>query len=380
MRAVKFIVTLLIILSVSPLAFAQPPLPDIPGGTIVASGFTGPQGVLVDPDGNVWVVDSGTGGDEVVQVPGENGEMTELTMGTTARIVQVAPDGTQTDAAVLPSILFTETGESSGGARLALLDGVLYATSGGWESDGSTDPPSLTATIVRVEGGEAVQVADMWAYEKTNNPDGLILESHPYGMAAGPDGWLWVADAGANDLLRVNPATGEIVLVTAFDGLPGAFPNPRRNDAVEADPVPTGVAFDDAGNAYVSLLSGAPFIPGSTKVLMVTPEGAVSDFATGLTTLTDLTRGPDGQLYAIQFGLFSEQGPTPNSGAIVRVKEGGASEVVVGDLPFPTGIAFDGDGNAYVTVNGVGAPGSGAVVRFDALTAMEGQPLPAMAG
>ena len=314
MRAVKFIVTLLIILSVSPLAFAQPPLPDIPGGTIVASGFTGPQGVLVDPDGNVWVVDSGTGGDEVVQVPGENGEMTELTMGTTARIVQVAPDGTQTDAAILPSILFVETGESSGGARLALLDGVLYATSGGWESDGSTDPPSLTATIVRVEGGEAVQVADMWAYEKTNNPDGLILESHPYGMAAGPDGWLWVADAGANDLLRVNPATGEIVLVTAFDGLPGAFPNPRRNDAVEADPVPTGVAFDDAGNAYVSLLSGAPFIPGSTKVLMVTPEGAVSDFATGLTMLTDLTRGPDGQLYAIQFGLFSEQGPTPELG------------------------------------------------------------------
>lgn len=380
MSIAKFIVALLVVLSVSAVAFAQPPLPDIPGGTIVASGFTGPQGVLVDPDGNVWVVDSGVGGDETVQIPGENGEMTELTIGMTARIVQVAPDGAQTDAAILPSISFVETGESAGGARLALLDGVLYATSGGWESDGSADPPALMATVVRVDGGDVTAVADMWAFEKTNNPDGLILEAHPYGLAAGPDGWLWVADAGANDLLRVNPATGEVVLVATFDGLPGAFPNPDRNDAVEADPVPTGVAFDGEGNAYVSLLSGAPFIPGSAKVLRVSPEGEVSDYAVGLTTLTDITRGPDGELYAIQFGLFTEQGPSPNSGAVVRVKEGGASEVVVGELPFPTGIAFDSDGNAYVTINGVGAPGSGAVVRFDALTAMEGQPMPEMAG
>ncbi len=380
MRTVKFIAALLIILSVSPLAFAQPPLPDIPGGTIVASGFTGPQGVLVDPDGSLWVIDSGAGGDEIIQVPRENDTIVDLTMGMTARIVQVAPDGAQTDVAMLPSLFLAERQESTGGARLALVDGVLYATSGGWESDGSADPPALVGTIVRVDDGDVTTVADTWAYENANNPDGLILETHPYGMAAGPDGWLWVADAGANDLLRVNPETGEIELVAVFDGLPGAFPNPRRGDAVEADPVPTGVALDDAGNAYVALLSGAPFIPGSAKVLMITPEGEVSDYATGLTTLTDLTRGPDGQLYAIQFGLFSEQGPAPDSGAVVRVHEGGASEVVVGGLPFPTGIAFDADGNAYVTVNGVGAPGSGAVVRFDALTEMEGEPVPAMAG
>ncbi|GAB4433262.1 MAG: ScyD/ScyE family protein [Anaerolineae bacterium] len=352
--------------------FAQPPLP----GTLIASGFNGPQGVLVDPEGNVWVIDSGTGGDEMMQAPGEDGEMMTVSLGMTARIVKVAPDGTQTEVAMLPSLFIPDMQETAGAARLALLDGVLFATSGGWMDAGEVEPPALMATVVRVEGDAVTPIADMWAFEKANNPDGLILEAHPYGLAAGPDGWLWVADAGANALLRVNPATGEVVLVTVFEGLPGGFPNPNRNGAVEADPVPTGVAFDADGNAYVSLLSGAPFIPGNAKVLRVTAAGEVSDYATGLTTLTDLTRGPDGELYAVHFGIFTEQGPALNSGALIRIKEGGASEVVVGELPFPTGLSFDADGNAYVAVNGVGAPGSGAVIRLDGVTRMAGQPLP----
>lgn len=375
MRTLKLVVALLILLSLSGIASAQPPLPEIPGATLVASGFNGPQGVLVDPQGTVWVIDSGLGGDQTLQFTGEGGEVMTATLGMSARIVQVASDGTQTEVATLPSIFIPDMQEMVGGARLALVDGGLYATSGGWNIP-DADPPALFSAIVRVEGSQITSVADMWAFEKANNPDGLLLDDHPYGLAAGPDGWLWVADAGANALLRANPDTGEIVLVAAFGGLPGAFPNPARNDAVEADPVPTGVAFDDDGNAYVSLLSGAPFIPGNAKVLRVSADGTVSDYAVGLTTLTDLTRGPDGELYAVQFGLFTEEGPTPNTGAVLRIKEGSASEVVVSGLPFPTGISFDGDGNAYVAVNSVGAPGSGAVLRFDQLTAMAGEPLP----
>ncbi len=372
---VAFLVVLgVFLLSLSSTTFAQPPLP----GTLIASGFNGPQGVLVDPQGNVWVIDSGMGGEQTMQVPGEGGEMMTLSLGNTARIVQTAPDGSQTEVATLPSLYIAEIQETAGGARLALLNGVLYATNGGWAGAPDSEAPALLASVVRVDGETVVQVADMWAFERANNPDGLILEAHPYGLAAGPDGWLWVADAGANALLRVNPDTGEVVLVAAFGGLPGGFPNPNRNNAVEADPVPTGIAFDADGNAYVSLLSGAPFIPGNAKVLRVSATGEVSDYATGLTTLTDLTRGPDGELYAVQFAVFTEQGPTPNSGALIRIKEGGASEVVVGDLPFPTSLSFDADGNVYITVNGVGAPGSGAVIRLDGVTDMAGQPLPAM--
>src|SRR5690606_13647899 len=136
--------------------------------------------------------------------------------------------------------------------------------------------------------------------------------------------------------------------------------------------VPTGVAFDDDGNALVSLLSGAPFVPGGTKVVRVTPDGETSDYATGLTMLTDLRRGPDGEVYAVQFAIFTDQGPTPNSGALVRVPEGDASEVVVEGLPFPTSVDFSADGAAYITINGVGAPGSGQVILVEGVTAMMG--------
>jgi len=362
-----------LLLSVGGTSFAQPPLP----GTLIASGFNGPQGVLVDPEGNVWVIDSGMGGEQTLQIPGEDGEVMTALLGMSARIVKVAPDGTQTEVAVLPSIYLPDIQETLGGARLALLDGALYATSAGWNLP-EMDPMPLFAAIVRVDGETVTQVADTWTIEKASNPDGTLVDTHPYGLTAAPDGWLWVADAGANDLVRVNPATGEVVLVAAFGGLPGPFPNPARGGAMEADPVPTAVAFDADGNAYVSLLSGGPFVPGSAKVLRISATGEVSDYATGLTTLTDLQRGPDGELYAVQFGIFTEQGPTPSSGALIRIHEGGASEVVVGELPFPTGLSFDADGNAYIAVNGVGAPGSGAVIRLDGVTTMAGQPLPAM--
>ncbi len=182
-----------------------------------------------------------------------------------------------------------------------------------------------------------------------------------------------MADAGVNDLLKVDPTTGETELVAVFAGLPGPFPNPARGDAMEVDPVPTGIAFDADGNAYVSLLSGFPFVPGSAKVLAVDASGNVSDYATGLTMLTDLRSAPDGQLYAVQFGIFGEQGPTPNSGAVIRIQEGDASEVVVDGLAFPTSLDFDPDGNAYVTINGAGAPSSGAVMMLPALTERAGQ-------
>jgi sugar lactone lactonase YvrE len=341
------------------------------GGSPLADGFNGPQGILVDADGNVWVIDSGLGGDqELTSIDTATGQATTASFGETAQVVRIAPDGSKTVAAMLPSILSGQ--EAMGGARLALLNGSLYATSGGWlEVSGEEAAPKMAA-VVKIEDGQATQVAGFWPLERDQNPDGFILESHPYGLTAGPDGMLWVTDAGGNSLFKVDPASGDIQLVTAFKaGVPSPLPNPNRDNAMESDPVPTAIAFDAAGNGYVSFLPGFPFLPGSAKVVKVTADGQVSDYATGLTSITDLRTGPDGEMYAVQFAQFNEQGPTPNSGAIVRVKAGDASEVLLSGLSFPTSIDFAPNGDAYVTINGVGAPGSGAVVTFAGLTGME---------
>jgi DNA-binding beta-propeller fold protein YncE len=334
-------------------------------GKTVAKGLNGPMGVLVAEDGSVWVIDSGMGGDKAIEGTNpETGEKITAMVGDSARIVKIAADGTQTDVATLPSIFTGQ--EATGGARMALLDGTLYATSGFWVETSGPTPLPLMSTVVKLKEGTITQVADTWAFENTQNPDGFIKESHPYGLAAAPDGKLWIADAGANTVYTVDPSSGEITLVATLPGIAGPLPNPARGNAQESDPVPTGIVVNDDGSAYVSLLPGFPFIPGSAKVVKIAADGTVSDYADGLTMVTDLQLAPDGNLYAVQLGVFTEQGPTPNSGAVVRIKDGQAEEVLSG-LSFPTAIAFNSAGDAYLTINGAGAPGTGEVQMFAGL-------------
>jgi len=343
-------------------------------GTIVIDGLNGPMGVLVTPDGSVWAVDTGIGGDVEMELPlFGTGEPSYWRLGETARIVRMAPDGSQTDVATLPSIAYpADPTYSSGGAGLAMIDGRLYTTTGQWWSVGDTERPIGMAALIRIDDGRGIEVANTWDLEREYNPDGYEVTTNPFGLAAGPDGNLWVADAAANDLLKIDPTTGRTEVVAVFEGIPSPIPNAIREGALESDPVPTGVTFDHDGNLYVSLLPGVPFLPGSAKVVRVTPDGAVTDYATGLTMLTDLQTGPDGHLYAVTLAEFTDKGPTPASGEIVRVLEGDASEVVLSGLSFPTAIDFNSAGDAYVTINGLGEPGTGQVVMYKGLAASSG--------
>lgn len=361
-------------------AAAAAPAAEVPaGGEVIAEGLNGPMGVLVDPNGDIWAIDSGLGGDEPLQVINpETGELVDAALGNTARIVKIsAADGSLTEVATVPSV-GSEAG-ASGGNRLALVDGTLYATVGEWLSTPDIDPPPGLATLVTVaEDGTTTEVAQFWPRERDENPDGVTAEpnhSHPFGLIGGPDGLIWVAESGGNNLATVDPATGEISTVAVFDPLPGVFPRPAYDGEMLTDAVPTAVTVGSDGEIYVSLLSGAPFVPGNAKVVQVGADGTVSDYATGLTMLIDLRTGPDGNLYAVSFGVFTEQGPQPNSGGVWRIGEGDQSELVIGGLSFPTSVDFNADGDAFVTTNGVGAPGSGQVVKFAGATAMTGTPL-----
>jgi sugar lactone lactonase YvrE len=359
-----------------------PPMPEI-DGEIFVEGLNGPQGLYVDADGNLWVAENGVGGEEeVTYFNVTNYEEIPGNLGNSARLIRVAPDGTQEVVAELPSVAAGQ--DILGTGRIVALDGQVYFTHGQWISSlGDVSVPNFAAVNVLTEDGAEV-VASTFEHESANNPDGLdLLESHPYGIAAGPDGLLYVADASANALISVNPETGETATVAAFEPLPGVFPSELYGGEMLAQPVPTAVAFDDAGTLYVSFLSGAPFVPGSAKVVTVSEDGEVSDFATGLTMLTDLEYAPDGNLYATQFAIFGQQGPEFNSGAVVRILPDGSHEVVVAGLPNVTAIAFDADGNGYVAINGANPPGIvppgiGMVVKYEDLVNREAVPMEEM--
>ena len=339
------------------------------GGTVIMDGLNGPQGVLAIDDGSVWVIDVGLGGDQEVEVGGldpNTNEVIKATYGNTARVMRVTPGGQPQLVATLPSIFLGS--DIVGGARLALLNNEMYATAGVWQGVASEEALPDTAAVLRVLQGSVVEVVPLWKLEKELNPDGYVLESHPYGLTTGPDGLLYVAEAGANTLVQVDVVSQTAKVIAVFEGIPGPLPNPYRGGALESDPVPTGVTFGADGRIYVSLLPGFPFLPGSAKVVVVDPvTGNVEDYATDLTMLSDLRTGPDGELYAVRFGIFTDEGPIPNSGAVIRVGEGETSQDVITGLPFPTSVDFDVNGNAYVAINGasVGEPGRGAVIRFE---------------
>ena len=71
-----------------------------------------------------------------------------------------------------------------------------------------------------------------------------------------------------------------------------------------------------------------------------------------------------GTLYALELST-SPGGPTPGTGAIVRLRRGAPPVTVVSGLTFPTGMTVGPDGAFYVSVNGFGfGAGQGQVLRI----------------
>lgn len=336
---------------------------------VVAEGLNGPQDVVVAADGELWIVDGGLGGDETIEIfDGESGGPTTAGFGQSSQVVRVdATTGEMVQVATLPSYA-TESGVTGGGG-LSIQSGTVYVSVGEWIAASPSERPENVGAIVSLAAdGGVTLVADTFEHELAGDsyPYGPP-SSHPYGMFAADDGSLLVADAAANVLLSVDTKSGEVTTIAVFEPLPGAFPHPAYDGEMLTDPVPTSVTVGADGQTYVSLLSGAPFIPGNAKVMTVAEDGSIADFAVGLTMLTDLLTGPDGSLYATQFAIFGEQGPDPASGAVIKINSDGTSEQVVEGLSFPTAIGFAANGDAYIAVGGVGPPGSGQIVRVAGL-------------
>ena len=70
-----------------------------------------------------------------------------------------------------------------------------------------------------------------------------------------------------------------------------------------------------------------------------------------------------GHLYALESSA-TPGGPTPGTGAIVRIEHGKPAQTVASGFVFPTGMTAGPDGALYVSEQGFGFPaGQGRVVR-----------------
>jgi hypothetical protein len=213
--------------------------------------------------------------------------------------------------------------------------------------------PEEAAKILMVDSDGIVSVlADTLAYEQANNPDGdegeAGIDSNPWRLVEGPDGRIYIVDAGGNDILAMDPVTGELSTWAVFADL--------TEEGQQA--IPTGLVFDSEqmGVAYVSLLG--PFGPGTTQIRRLEDANDDGDMLDpdedslligGLKLVTDLGMGHGGHLFftSIAGGTLSRLDPACWSAGMPC--DNSAAVVVADQLPAASALAILADGDALVT-------------------------------
>jgi hypothetical protein len=334
----------------------------------VMSGLASPRGLAFGPDGGLYVAEAGSGGNGPGIVGstgstgmyGTSGGLTRLLNGVQERmltgfhsVASTAPIGVE--ASGLSDIVFDNAGTAYG------LIG-LGANPNNRSSLGA--PGADFATLVRLPlgGGPIQRMADLGAHEIANNPDGGALDTNPYGLAAAPGGGFLVADAGANDLLKV-AADGTVSTLRALP----PRPNPLPFGPPMFQSVPTAIAVGPDGAYYIGELTGFPFPPGAANVYRFDPANSMLSVAhTGFTNIGDLTFDASGNLYVLQMstnGLASATGP--GSGMVIKIDAGtnNRTTIVNSGLMLPSSILAAPDGALYVT-NRATSANAGQVLRI----------------
>jgi hypothetical protein len=267
--------------------------------------------------------------------------------------VAQAPDGTRYWTDDFAGMLFRQ---SPGGQPTVLYKSKHHGAEGvsadGGElrfTTGSDDNKSGGVWTFDKQGA-LQQIADTWAYEKANNPDGKFKygflrtprsciaqlshdvprpytghkETHAYATAVNHQ-VTYVADAGANDVLAISPS-GAVSTVAVLKPvkvkvttsiarslhLPGCTVG--KKFALEA--VPTDIEVGPDGQLYVTSLPGGPEDPSlglNGRVLRIDPAtGKVTTVVAGLLSPTGVAVAGNGDLYVAQ--LFR--------GVISKVKAG----------------------------------------------------------
>ncbi|MDQ6761800.1 MAG: ScyD/ScyE family protein [Bacteroidota bacterium] len=294
--------------------------------TTVASGLVNPMGVDADKRGNIWVTESGTANND-------------------AKVIIIKPNGSKYDAVVnLSSIINENSGEIQGAGHLLLDNEMLYVLSGNYlyKINIAGFKPGDTPI-----DGTTLPFEDIAAFAKSYPWVNNANDSHPYNLMKGPDGDIYIADAGANAIIHRKSAGHYSVLAE----IPG-FVNPTPVGPPQVQAVPTGIVFD-GHDFLVSTLTGFPFPAGLAVVYKVSPGGNVSVYQPGFTTLVDIAKGNVYGHMLLQYGAFGPTGFIPNTGSLIMAN-GTSSTILTSTLNLPVGIKQVNGFTWYITSMGDG--------------------------
>lgn len=307
-----------------------------------------------------------------------------------------APDGTRYWTDDVASQLWKQSpggqptvvyqGTKKGGVESVSADGgVLRFTTGASDN-------SAGRLMTLDAAGNAVQLADIYAHEKSANPDKKVrygfqatpkscldqlpeqvpgrykgvVESHPYATATA-NGVTYVADAAANAVFAVS-ATGTVSTVSLIEPIARTV----SRDAAEAnglpsctvgkkyvlESVPTDVEVGPDGQLYVTSLGGGPedgSLGANSKITRIDPAtGAARTIGKGYTSLTGIAVSPTGDLYVAD--LFA--------GTIAEIKAGSKKSKTYVEVAFPAAVEWTSTG-LLATINALpGKKPKGQVVTI----------------
>ena len=327
------------------------------GVRVLASGLNNPRGVTVGPDGAVYVANAGAAG-RICIGKGQNAQCG----GFTGSITKVVDGKAQRLSTGFLSIGGRDGSFSTGVDDVVVAPGgYVYAIE---TSLGRHVPPGVPAAAA-VQSGKLLEigprarkhvVADVSNVEWTLNPDRSNVDSDPYSVAVDRSG-LIVADAAANDLLRVHWDGSVSVLAV--------FPAQRFGKHV-VQAVPTSVAVGPDGAYYVGELGGDGTPNGRSRIWRVMPGAAPTVWKSGFTAIVGLDFGPDGSAYVaelVKHGLAAAQ-KGDLGGAVIRVwPDGRRTELAPGRLTAVGGVGVSRDGKVYASTGAI-FPGKGQLVRI----------------